>query len=108
VPVNPIKWALSLAREGPVTAFGAGFFDDSADVPGQPVLHFSLRGKWDAEAGTVELTKVYDSALVPADMLVHYQGRVSLSEGRPALTGTWRNTLHETHGAFACRLMEET
>jgi len=30
VPVNPIKWSLSLCPEsGPVSAFGGGYFDDS-------------------------------------------------------------------------------
>jgi hypothetical protein len=39
-----------------VSAFGAGYFDDAADVPGQPVLHFGLRGKF--RDGEVELVKV--------------------------------------------------
>ena len=38
VPVNPINWALVLVPEGGAnSAFGGGYFDDSADVPGEPV-----------------------------------------------------------------------
>ena len=39
VPVNPIKWSLALVPEAglEISAFGGGYFDDSGDVPGQPV-----------------------------------------------------------------------
>eukprot|EP00854_Cymbomonas_tetramitiformis_P027534 gene27534-33966_t len=41
VPTNPIKWSLTLSpSQGEVSAFGAGYFDDAADVPGQPVLFY--------------------------------------------------------------------
>jgi hypothetical protein len=44
IQVNPIKWALSLLSEpqGAVSAFGGGFFDDAGDLPGQPVLYFTI------------------------------------------------------------------
>ena len=60
VPVNPIKWSLSLcpAAAGP-SAFGAGFFDDAADVPGQPVLLFVLKGEFVPETSSVKITKEY-------------------------------------------------
>jgi gamma-glutamylcyclotransferase (GGCT)/AIG2-like uncharacterized protein YtfP len=48
VPTNPIRWALSLCAQGAaLSAFGAGFFDDSGDVPGQPVLLYVLSGSWE-------------------------------------------------------------
>jgi hypothetical protein len=53
---NPIRWSLSLCAGAAVSAFGAGYFDDAADVPGQPVLHFGLRGT--VRGGNVELVKV--------------------------------------------------
>jgi hypothetical protein len=53
---NPIRWSLSLCAGAAVSAFGAGYFDDAADVPGQPVLHFGLRGTF--RDGEVELVKV--------------------------------------------------
>jgi hypothetical protein len=56
VQTNPIRWSLSLCAGAAVSAFGAGYFDDAADVPGQPVLHFGLRGAF--RDGEVELVKV--------------------------------------------------
>ena len=55
------RWSLSLLSGSAVSAFGAGYFDDAGDVPGQPVLMFVLRGRWDGAAsdGAVELTKTY-------------------------------------------------
>ncbi len=53
---NPIRWSLSLCAGAAVSAFGAGYFDDAADVPGQPVLHFGLKGAF--RDGEVELVKV--------------------------------------------------
>ena len=55
---NPIRWALSLCGGAAVSAFGAGYFDDAGDVPGQPVLHYGLRGEFRAGDGAVELVKV--------------------------------------------------
>ncbi len=43
---------------GGLTAFGAGYFDDSGDVPGIPVLCFTLRGRFRPDDGSVELEKV--------------------------------------------------
>lgn len=43
--------------------FGAGFFDDSGDIPNQPVLFFSLSGLWDKRSNTLSLTKMYVSQL---------------------------------------------
>lgn len=39
--------------------FGAGFFDDSGDIPNQPILFFSLSGTWDKQSNCLSLTKVY-------------------------------------------------
>jgi len=41
VPVNPIKWSLSLCAGPAPSAFGAGYFDDAGDIPGQ-VLELQL------------------------------------------------------------------
>ena len=41
--------------------FGGGYFDDAGDVPGQPVLLFSLDGTYSADSGEVKLTKRYVS-----------------------------------------------
>jgi len=51
VPANPIRAALSMLTVpaeqpgGPpaTVIFGAGFFDDAADVPGHPVLFYAMQ-----------------------------------------------------------------
>ena len=113
VPTNPIKWALSLLHPEPgvpVTAFGAGFFDDAADIPGEPVLLFTLSGTWEpgaggeaaAGAGVVTLQKQYTGAA--AGRAVDYEGRLTReSDGAWVLKGTWRNEAEGTFGSFAAR-----
>ena len=41
-PVNPIRWSLTLLTDRTVeevSAFGAGYFDDSGDIPNQPGVY---------------------------------------------------------------------
>jgi len=130
IAVNPIQWSLALveptavAPPGPAnappgsadappgsaaspSAFGAGFFDDAADVPGSPVLFYTLRGAWDVPTGKVELVKRYDK--LSEDLCVTYNGTLAQGpDGQPVLTGAWRNQLENTHGTFACRLEESS
>ena len=79
VPVNPIKWSLSLcpAAAGP-SAFGAGFFDDAADVPGQPVLLFVLKGEFVPETSSVKITKEYCNRNIPEALKVEYEGKLQV------------------------------
>ncbi len=56
---NPVCWSRSLGPGGGLSAFGAGFFDDAADVSGTPVLFFALRCRFRPEDATVELVKVH-------------------------------------------------
>ncbi len=104
--MNPITWSLSLLRGAAVSAFGAGFFDDAGDIPGQPVLLFTLRGTWAPDTGVVRLTKAYPDA---PGVTVSYEGRLRRApdDGAWQLTGTWRNEFEGTHGQFACRREEE-
>lgn len=117
VAVNPIQWSLALVEPiasrspGPSlstiapSAFGAGFFDDAADVPGSPVLFFTLRGTWDPQSNKVELEKRYVG--LSEDLVVRYSGALSTApDGRSVLTGAWQNVLEGTQGKFACRLEE--
>eukprot|EP00802_Teleaulax_amphioxeia_P013240 Tamp_13289.p3 GENE.Tamp_13289~~Tamp_13289.p3 ORF type:complete len:148 (+),score=28.62 Tamp_13289:191-634(+) len=108
VPVNPIKWSLSLCPgAGPVSAFGAGFFDDAGDIPGQPVLFFLLKGQFDPATLAIKITKTYESRNIPEELKVEYEGKLQiLPDGQPALTGTWANVMEGTGGHFACRLEE--
>jgi hypothetical protein len=45
-PLGPVP---AVALHAAVLAFGVGYFDDAADVPGEPVLFFALCGsvEWD-------------------------------------------------------------
>lgn len=107
VATNPIQWSLSLleANTASPSAFGAGFFDDAGDVPGSPVLIFTLVGAWDPRSNRVEITKRYQG--LSDDLKILYKGRLSDGpDGQPVLSGTWRNALEGTHGTFACRLEE--
>mmetsp|Transcript_5854 Transcript_5854/g.6737 ORF Transcript_5854/g.6737 Transcript_5854/m.6737 type:complete len:140 (-) Transcript_5854:259-678(-) len=108
-PVNPIKWSLSLLRDTypeQVSAFGAGFFDDAGDIPGQPVIFYTLRGKFDSAEKTVDMEKIYETSLISEDLRIAYKGKVEMNgaEGRPVISGTWSNPMEGTHGTFACRL----
>eukprot|EP00281_Chroomonas_sp_CCMP1168_P022025 CAMPEP_0206232296 /NCGR_PEP_ID=MMETSP0047_2-20121206/11336_1 /ASSEMBLY_ACC=CAM_ASM_000192 /TAXON_ID=195065 /ORGANISM="Chroomonas mesostigmatica_cf, Strain CCMP1168" /LENGTH=145 /DNA_ID=CAMNT_0053656015 /DNA_START=98 /DNA_END=535 /DNA_ORIENTATION=+ len=110
VPVNPIKWALSLCPDpsgGAISAFGAGYFDDAGDIPGQPVLFYTLQGTFDQAAKKVTLTKIYSSRVVPEELQVVYVGALADGpDGQPTLSGTWANAMEGTRGVFACRLEE--
>mmetsp|Transcript_11844 Transcript_11844/g.30906 ORF Transcript_11844/g.30906 Transcript_11844/m.30906 type:complete len:137 (-) Transcript_11844:499-909(-) len=88
------------------TLFGGGFFDDAGDLPGSPVIFFTLRGKWDALTNAVLFTKHYESAKVPVELTVEYKGHLQPRgpDGQPVLSGTWTNTLEGVTGTFACRL----
>lgn len=105
VPTNPIKWSLALdpSDSSPVSAFGAGFFDDAGDIPGQPVVWFTLRGTFDAETRAVKLTKMYERP-VPEGTEVEYTGKLHALNGPPEITGTWRNQGAGTGGTFSCIL----
>jgi hypothetical protein len=52
-----------------VSAFGAGFFDDAGDIPGSPVIWYTLRGTYATGSMAVNLRKVYERQGCP---LVHF------------------------------------
>jgi len=112
VPVNPIRWSATLTRPdvfpGAPSFFGAGYFDDAADVENSPVLFYTLRGVWDPEQGTVEFDKVYETEKISSDFAIKYEGRVDLAtpDGQPTVTGSWTNAVMGTFGTFAARLEE--
>eukprot|EP00242_Pyramimonas_sp_CCMP2087_P011327 CAMPEP_0198218264 /NCGR_PEP_ID=MMETSP1445-20131203/68361_1 /TAXON_ID=36898 /ORGANISM="Pyramimonas sp., Strain CCMP2087" /LENGTH=156 /DNA_ID=CAMNT_0043895227 /DNA_START=226 /DNA_END=696 /DNA_ORIENTATION=- len=110
VPANPITWSLVLLPGSGVelSAFGGGYFDDCGDVPGQPVLFFTLQGKFDVNSRTVSLVKQYHHP-VPAELVVKYEAILSWPEEagwRPTLKGSWRNEMEQTFGVFGCVLQE--
>mmetsp|Transcript_9060 Transcript_9060/g.17721 ORF Transcript_9060/g.17721 Transcript_9060/m.17721 type:complete len:150 (-) Transcript_9060:98-547(-) len=107
VPVNPIKWALSICPGPYPSIFGAGFFDDAADVPNAPVLFYVLKGEYDPADRSVKITKTYENRNIPEALKVEYAGKLQEgADGQPAMTGTWTNAAEGTSGFFACRLEE--
>jgi fatty acid CoA ligase FadD9 len=101
IPTNPIRWALAVVGG---CAFGAGYFDDAGDVPGQPVLHFSLFGTL-GEDGRLKITKEYEQAADQQGYRVEYAAALRFEtepDGRPRalLEGTWRNEAAGSHGRF--------
>ena len=86
-------WSLTLLHPSAISAFGAGFFEDAGDVPGEPVLMYTLRGEWQpgdagssgagaggaslADYGAVSLLKEYTSpSLFGVGPTVRYDGRL--------------------------------
>ena len=108
VPANPIVWSLTLMPPrggGAPTCFGGGFFDDSGDVPGSPVLLFTLSGAYSGATGVVKITKKYNNRAVPDDLTVEYDGVLSKeADGAYSIKGSWTNAMEQTVGTFACRL----
>ena len=104
VPTNPIRWSLTLDADtnASVTAFGAGYFDDSADVEGHSTIFFTLRGGFDPITRRVQFKKVYERPVPPTD--VTYDGRLHALNGTPEITGTWDNPTQGTNGTFSCML----
>lgn len=104
VPTNPIYWSLTLRHKtgpGP-SAFGGGYFEDCNDVPGSPVLLFTLSGDWDPVTGSIKLTKQYLSRQIAEQVVVVFEGILSLTDGLYVLNGTWTNVNKGSHGRFLC------
>ena len=95
-------------NEDEISVFGSGFFDDSGDVPGQPVLFYSLRGHFNRENRSLEIEKIYDQTHISKDLNVIYEGFLKLDteDGQPIVFGKWVNNGEETSGTFAARLEE--
>ncbi|MDP2439104.1 MAG: SDR family oxidoreductase [archaeon] len=107
IPSNPIRWSLFMGPSPPASSlpassmliFGSGYFDDSADVPGKPLLFFTLKGEVPA-TGEVLITKTYEAGL-SSD--VHYRAVLS-HDASPSwsLSGSWENPSASTFGQFRC------
>ena len=117
-PTNPIFWMVSVARG---RLFGAGFFLDSGDVAGSPVLLFTLSGEGGAGGGPVRFEKAY--AGLGADSNVVYEGALERGclccagggggggGGAPCalstwvLRGLWSNPAAGSRGPFSAALV---
>jgi hypothetical protein len=129
VPFNPIKWCLCHRADAPPgqpAIYGVGYFDDAGDVPGQPVLFYTLRGERDDNyaaggqdaaadgrgsgggggSGGGVMLKVYEPP-VPEALTVRYcdMALTVNADGASVLTGRWVNELEGTAGTFTATLV---
>jgi len=100
IPTNPIRWAFSLHS---TSCFGAGYFDDAADVPGKPVLFFTLHGL--VKGDVVEFTKTYEKVDggQTDGMTVQYKGSLQRRPDGMWLEGKWHNEQGGSYGDWFCR-----
>ena len=110
VPTNPIVWALTYRRSPPPEMphfWGAGYFDDAGDIPGSPVLFYTLQGGTGSTRTPDGFVKRY-SAPVPAELSVNYTEikttGVEGPGGGVALVGQWANPLEGCFGNFGAQL----
>ena len=90
LPTNPIFACIAEWRQG---LFGAGYFDDSGDVPGKPVLFYNVCGTvLDKEEGNFELLKRYESV---SNFNVLYKGNLHTG------AGMWSNPNAASYGSWS-------
>lgn len=97
IPVNPIRWCAAVFRINNTKwqLAGSGYFDDSADIPNQPLLLFSLEGK-----GTLDDMNVIKK-YISLDYQVEYRGKISKGPtGTYIFTGNWSNNQAGSYGPF--------
>lgn len=100
LPVNPIRWCATLYRtnESIWKFFGCGYFNDSADIPNQPLLFYSLEGQGTLEDMT--LIKRYTTT----DYSVEYRGKfVEYEKNSYEFVGRWTNSLAGSFGSFVAK-----
>jgi hypothetical protein len=104
LPSNPTQWSMCVLKRGPGIVFGGGYFDDSGDVPGKPVLYFTLYGTCRLlpdRAAELAFEKRYEASSETQGVLVQYCARL-LPAHTAAIVGTWRNASSGGYGAFRC------
>ncbi|KAJ9472421.1 hypothetical protein DIPPA_34956 [Diplonema papillatum] len=99
IPVNPISWCLYVSTADETVA-GGGYFNDAGDVPGCPVLLFTLQGS--CNDGKVTLRKVYEASAETEGYSIDYTGDLIEEDGSIGLKGTWRNEKGGSFGSFEC------
>ena len=137
VAVNPISWALSIGSEavtpGGPRVFGAGFFDDAGDIPGNPLLFYILKDSNEDQGGEESMGATADAAAaaaaasasissgvetMPTTMIKQYCAPVpralrvlytdliiehDVIKGTNIIKGRWSNLLEGTTGVFAAQ-----
>ena len=100
IPVNPIRWCATLFRtqDNHWQLFGSGYFNDSADIPNEPLLFFTLNG-----SGTLDnmnMIKKYTKT----DYLVEYRGKFVRNDDQTCqFVGQWSNSLSGSYGSFLAK-----
>jgi hypothetical protein len=107
IPTNPIRWTLSILAQEEGAVFGAGYFDDSGDVAGKPLLFYTLQGARTREGGQIRLTKKYDrtASEQTAAYSISYAGQLQKSSAHDnawELQGKWENSAAGSFGSFRC------
>ena len=100
LPINPIRWCATLYRTNDSIwkLFGCGYFNDSADIPDQPLLFYSLEGKGTLEDMT--LIKKYTTT----DYHVEYRGKfIEYDQNCYEFHGRWTNPLAGSYGSFIAK-----
>lgn len=126
LPVNPIRWSLTIIRRKIAnkltcpSVFGAGYFDDAADIANQPVICYTLsstelsemKSKADNDSDIVleqfSITKLYEYSKETEGVRVLYSGKLILSSsGNLTIQGTWTNDWAGSFGQFSCSLLKD-
>jgi thioester reductase-like protein len=97
LPINPIRWCFTIFKENNNIwkLFGSGYFNDSADIPDQPLLFFSLDGHGTLDDMTV--IKKYTTT----DYMVEYRGKfIQYDQYNLQFQGRWSNSLAGSYGSF--------
>lgn len=97
LPINPIRWCFTVFKENNRTwkLFGSGYFNDSADIPDQPLLFFSLDGQ--GTLNQMNIIKKYSTI----DYSVEYKGKfIENNQGYFQFEGHWSNSIAGSYGSF--------
>lgn len=130
IPTNPIAWNLTVLNSASNTGtiptqydiylylgtdslscFGSGFFSDSGDIPGSPLLFFTLSGKSKSDPSNltmqVEITKEYQESKETEGRLqllmpTHVQDILCPTRGSSHLRRKRINGFFEERGTTSC------
>ena len=69
-------------------------------MPGQSLIFYSLRGKYDSTNGQIEFVKIYENHHETEGYEVEYKG---VLEGDGTMRGKWHNKKGGSFGKFICR-----
>ncbi|CAF1264312.1 unnamed protein product [Adineta steineri] len=98
IPINPIRWCITIFRthNDQWQLFGSGYFNDSADIPDQPLLFFTLEGN-----GTLDDMNIIKKYNTNTDYTVEYRGKfIELENKNFQFQGRWSNLTAGSYGSF--------